>query len=208
MTTITTRPYIFPSDPPPAEQVAYQVPEVNPSEVEIETELNIFALLRQLAALLQEMNSTNQHQKILQSLHQFELHLTSAHAIRKMGKAKQDMGWTRGEALAVAGTLKIAADLLSLGGMADIELLRNSQNMSLYSHAGEGILSSAPQGILTDNEVLNKQADACLQSTHAAIDSMSKQIDQLMQMLRELITQIIKEIHTSQYQALATMLPR
>jgi hypothetical protein len=178
-------------------------------------EINIFALLRELTALLQQLYHVSTQQKMMQSLYQLELQITAAANIRNTGDQRWYLGFAKITGMALV-LLPHGGSLLDEAGegiskyLHDmLEPLRNqltAQNFVHVSQAVEGVLSVGPQIKIAENDAFNKEADAYGQSNQLVQSEVSKQLDQLSQMIREIITQSIKEIHNAHYQALGSVI--
>lgn len=194
--------------------------------------VNVFALLRELTALLKQLYETGMHHKSLQSLHQFHLHLKSAEMIRDTGDQRFWLGCTKfiGMGIVLIPQLArqsvldlistyVSAQLSAIIGTAATRIPTQLSNVviaardhltphsfSIASQGVEGLLSLRPQSKIASNDAFNKEVDAYVQSTNSVLDSISKQLDQLSQMIREIITQSIKDVQAAHYQALGSML--
>ena len=198
---------------PAQKQSQYTTPIHN--QLSTSTEVNIFALLRELTALLQKLYHVTTQQKIMQSLYQLKLQLTTAANIRNTGDQRWYLGFAKLTGMALV-LLPHGGSLLEeirfpvtqyLGHL--ISPLRNqvtAHNFVPLSQAIEGVLSVSPQINIAQNDAFNKEAEAYGQSSQLILNEVSKQLDQLSQMIREIITQSIKEIHNSHHQALGSMI--
>ena len=164
-------------------------------------EINLFALLRVLATLLQKLCSMGYEQKAKQSLYQLQLSLSSAETIRDSGSQKRWMSFCKLAGSATFFTCShFAPHNIPQEGRLALGKILASTVEDLSS------LSLSLQSKITENDAFSKEADAYVQSTHATVDGLSKQIDQLSQMLREIMVQSVKEVHHSHHQALASVM--
>jgi hypothetical protein len=191
------------------EEFSRRLPLLSPQEI------NVFALLRELTALLQKLFNITTQQKITQSLYQLQLNLMAAANIRNTGSKRWYLGWAKAVSMGVV-LLPHGGSLLSGTAGPITRGLKNCltflhekitpQNFVPVSGAVEGIFSAFYQSRIAENDALNKEADSFAQSTQSVQNEVGKQIDQLSQMIREIVTQSIKEMHNSQHQALGSMI--
>jgi hypothetical protein len=191
------------------EEFSRRLPLLSPQEI------NVFALLRELTALLQKLFNITTQQKITQSLYQLQLNLMAAANIRNTGSHRWYLSLAKAGSMGVV-LLPHGASLLSETSKPVLKQLKGclnflhqkitAQNFVPVSGAVEGIMSSFLQSWIAENDALNKEADSFAQSTQSVQNEVGKQIDQLSQMIREIVTQSIKEMHNSQHQALGSMI--
>lgn len=184
---------------PHQEEITTSSIEYNADNIHFDSSenINITALLRQLAALLQKLHGMTHAHKAITSLQQFNLYLKAADLIRDTGSHRIIMSW-----------LKVGSVVVAMGIQLFGPNYITVHHFHTISQGLEGFTSIFSQSAITANDATNKEIDGLLQASHAVQENFSKQLDILSQNLRELIHQALKEIPDSQRQAIMSTMMR
>lgn len=155
-------------------------------------DVNIYALLREMHALLEQLYGSDHAHKTNLALQNLHLQIKNADTVRDTGWWKLGMNFIKPVSMGIVEGLRRTSNIPIV-----------PQNFALVSQSIEGALALYPQYRLTDNEAITKERDAYIHSGHTVQDGVSKELDKFLQMLREIV-QSLKEIHSAQHQAIGS----